>query len=197
MPVEARLLTGLAIALTVVYASTPFAIKLADRFEFYDRPVGYKGHGAPTPYLGGTAVIAGFVVAVLAIGVSPDKTLPLVGGALLLWAVGTVDDWRTLRPVTRVVIELGVAVALWQLGLGWDLGLGAAVDIAATAVWVVAVVNAFNLFDNMDGAASSIGAVVAAGLVVFGLVQDMPWVAISATAMCRPPLTTCRGFPEA
>ena len=154
MPIEARLLTGLAIAVAVVYASTPLAIKVADRLQFYDHPVGYKGHRAPTPYLGGAAVIAGFVVTVLVLGVTPDKTLPLVGGALLLWAVGTVDDWRTVRPLTRVVIEVGVAVALWTLGLGWDLGLGPVVDVMATAVWVVAIVNAFNLFDNMDGAAS-------------------------------------------
>jgi hypothetical protein len=51
LPTEARLLTGLGLALAIVYASTPIAIKLADRFEFYDRPVGYKGHGSPTPYL--------------------------------------------------------------------------------------------------------------------------------------------------
>ena len=125
----------------------------------------------------------------------------MVGGALLLWAVGTVDDWRTLRPLTRVVIEVGVALALWTLGLGWDLGLGSVVDVVATAVWVVAIVNAFNLFDNMDGAASSIGAVVAAGLVVFGLVQDIrgspsppPRCAAPASGSCR---TTCSGRPRA
>ena len=63
MPLEARLLFGLAIAVAVVHLATPLAIRVAERFEFYDRPVGYKGHASPTPYLGGTAVVAGFLAA--------------------------------------------------------------------------------------------------------------------------------------
>ena len=51
---------------------------------------------------------------------------------------------------------------LTAAGLGWHLGAGFAVDAAVTGIWVVAVVNSFNLFDNMDGAASTMAAVVAA-----------------------------------
>jgi UDP-N-acetylmuramyl pentapeptide phosphotransferase/UDP-N-acetylglucosamine-1-phosphate transferase len=65
LPLEARLLVGLAIAVAVVHLTTPFAIRVAERLEFYDRPVGYKGHAAPTPYLGGAAVVAGFLAALL------------------------------------------------------------------------------------------------------------------------------------
>src|SRR5579862_2234208 len=44
-----------AAALTIV--ATPWAIRLARRTNFYDQPKGYKQHAAPTPYLGGLAVI--------------------------------------------------------------------------------------------------------------------------------------------
>jgi UDP-GlcNAc:undecaprenyl-phosphate GlcNAc-1-phosphate transferase len=184
LPLEARLLVGLATALLVAHLATPLAIKIADRYQFYDRPVGYKGHDAPTPYLGGAAVVAGFLVAVLAMGGSWDRTLPLVGGVVAMWAVGTIDDRRTLPPVSRVAAELGLAVLLWALGLGWDLGAGPALDLLATAFWIVAVVNAFNLFDNMDGAASSMAAVVAGGLAVLGVVQGDTWLAVVAAALC-------------
>ena len=56
MPLEARLISVLALTIAVVYWTTPLAIRVADRFEFYDRPRGYKGHASPTPYLGGAAV---------------------------------------------------------------------------------------------------------------------------------------------
>ena len=46
MPAEARLLAGLAVSLVIVYVATPFAIRVADRYEFYDRPVGFKRHAA-------------------------------------------------------------------------------------------------------------------------------------------------------
>jgi hypothetical protein len=151
LPVEARLSIGLAIALAVVYVTTPLAIRVADRLQFYDRPVGYKGHARPTPYLGGAAVVAGFVASVVLLTGDWRRTLPVVAGMLVLWVVGTLDDRRTLTPATRVAVEILLASAIWALGLGWDLGAGPAVDLLLTAFWIVAIVNAFNLFDNMDG----------------------------------------------
>src|SRR5215207_4644864 len=190
LPLEARLLTGVAIAAAVVYWATPVAIRVADRFEFYDRPVGYKAHGQPTPYLGGAAVIAGFVVAVVLLSGQWERTLPLVFGVAVLWSLGTLDDRRTVSPRLRVGVEVGLAALLWSAGLGWDLGAGPALDLAVTAFWVVAVVNAFNLFDNMDGAAPSMAAVVAGGLVIFGVADGNTWLAVTAAALCG----ACIGF---
>src|SRR5829696_5435453 len=147
LPLEARLLIGLAIALAVVHVSTPLAIRVAERFEFYDKPIGYKGHAAPTPYLGGAAVVAGFVVAMVLLGGDWDRSLPLIAGVVVLWVVGTIDDRRTVSPTARIAIEAALAAALWELGLGWELGAGTLVDLVATVIWIVAVVNAFNLFD--------------------------------------------------
>jgi UDP-N-acetylmuramyl pentapeptide phosphotransferase/UDP-N-acetylglucosamine-1-phosphate transferase len=190
VPLEARLLVGLALATAIAYATTPVAIRLAAHFEFYDRPVGYKGHAAPTPYLGGLAVITGFVVAVLALTSSPGRTLPLVAGVVLLSAVGTLDDRRTVGPLPRVAVEAALAAMLWASSLGWSLGLGGAVDLVATVIWVVAVVNAFNLFDNMDGASSTMACVVAAAVAVLGLVQSDVWLVATGAALCG----ACLGF---
>jgi UDP-GlcNAc:undecaprenyl-phosphate GlcNAc-1-phosphate transferase len=190
LPLEARLLTGIAIAAAMVYWATPVAIRVAARFDFYDRPVGYKTHGRPTPYLGGAAVISGFVVAVVLLSGDWQRTLPLVTGVALLWGLGTLDDKRTVSPLVRVAVELGLAGMLWSAGLGWDLGAGAAIDLAVTAFWVVAVVNAFNLFDNMDGAAPSMAAVVAGGLAIFGVADGNTWLAVTAAALCG----ACAGF---
>ena len=190
MSLEARLLLGLALAVSLVYWTTPLAIRIADRFEFYDHPVGYKGHGRPTPYLGGLAVVGGFAAVLLVLGTDWGRTLPLLGGVAVLWAVGTLDDRRTVTPGIRVTVEIGLAAALFAAGLGWDLGGGAFLNLLVTAVWVVAVVNAFNLFDNMDGAASSMGAVVAAGLALLGAVQGDAWLAVAAAALSG----ACAGF---
>jgi UDP-GlcNAc:undecaprenyl-phosphate GlcNAc-1-phosphate transferase len=119
LPLEARLLTGIAIAAAMVYWATPVAIRVAARFDFYDRPVGYKTHGRPTPYLGGAAVISGFVVAVVLLSGDWQRTLPLVTGVALLWGLGTLDDKRTVSPLVRVAVELGLAGMLWSAGLGW------------------------------------------------------------------------------
>jgi UDP-N-acetylmuramyl pentapeptide phosphotransferase/UDP-N-acetylglucosamine-1-phosphate transferase len=190
LPLEVRLLSGLTLAMAIVYAATPFAIRIAGRFDFYDKPVGYKGHVAPTPYLGGAAVISGFVITVLALSSDLGRTLPVVVGVVVLWAVGTLDDRRSVTPANRVAVEFGLATMLWSADLGWSLGLGSAVDLLATAVWVVAVVNAFNLFDNMDGASSTMASVVAGAVAVLGLVQSDVWLAATGAALCG----ACLGF---
>jgi hypothetical protein len=42
--------------------------RVAPRTDFYDRPRDYHKHGAPTPFLGGAAVLVGFLVAAVAVG---------------------------------------------------------------------------------------------------------------------------------
>ncbi len=190
MALETRLLVGLALATAIVYAATPVAIRLAVRFDFYDAPAGYKAHVAPTPYLGGLAVVTGFVVAVLALTSDPRQTLPVLGGVLVLWAVGTIDDRRTVAPAQRLAVEAALAAMLWATGLGWSLGLGGGADLVATTVWVIAVVNAFNLFDNMDGASGTMACVVAAAVAVLGLVQSDVWLVVTGAALCG----ACLGF---
>src|SRR6267378_3462981 len=98
MTLSERVLVGVALAAALVYVLTPQAIALADRLQFYDKPVGYKGHLKPTPYLGGAAVMAGFAIAASSVAGDWGKTAPLLGGATLLWAIGTIDDRRTVAP---------------------------------------------------------------------------------------------------
>src|SRR3954466_13506433 len=123
LPPEARLALGLIVAVALVYSATPLAIRVADRLQFYDKPAGYKGHARPTPYLGGSAVMVGFLLALFCVSVADgDRTLPLVGGMAVLWAVGTVDDRHNVSPGLRVAFEVVVAAVLWQGGLGGGPG---------------------------------------------------------------------------
>ncbi len=190
LPLEARLLTGLAIAIAVVYWTTPIAIRVADRLDFHDKPRGYRGHTHSTPYLGGAALITGFVVALLLFAADLGRTAPVVAGVLVLWVVGTWDDRREIAWWLRVIVELGLATMLWATGYGWDLGFGGSVDLLMTAFWVVAVVNAFNLFDNMDGQSATMGLVTSIGLAALGIAIGDAWLAVAGTALAG----ACFGF---
>lgn len=184
------LVVGLSVAVAAAYVLTPVAIRLADRWEFYDRPAGYKGHASPTPYLGGLAVISAFVLAAAVSAGHADRTLPLIAGVILMCALGTIDDRWSLSPGSRVAVEAVLATALWAIGLGWNLGLGGGVDLVLTIVWIVAVVNAFNLFDNMDGAAGTMAAVASGAVAVLGVATDNVWLAAMGAALCG----ACVGF---
>lgn len=170
--------------------TTPVAILAARRLAFFDVPFGYKGHKTPTPYLGGAAVMTAFAVVLLLVYPSAVPTLSLLGGVAVMWALGTVDDKRNVSPLLRVVVEFALGFLLSELGHGWRLGAGAGVDAVVTGVWVVGVVNAFNLFDNMDGAASMMAVAATAGTCVLALFAGDHWAAIGSIALCG----ACLGF---
>ncbi len=88
MPDEARLIVAFALALGAAFAATPVAISTAARVDFLDKPVGYKGHAAPTPYLGGAAVLGGFALGALTLGGEFARLSPIFVSAFALWALG-------------------------------------------------------------------------------------------------------------
>ncbi len=190
MSVETRLVAALLVATAAAYLLTPVAIRAANHLDFFDQPKGYKGHATPIPYLGGSAVLAAFLLALLALAGDAARTVPLLAATAVLWAVGTVDDRRHLSPALRVAVEVTLALGLWGAGLGWELGHGDALDAALTVIWVVGVVNAFNLFDNMDGATSTMGAVVGGAVAILGVVDQDPWLTAGGAALAG----ACLGF---
>src|SRR4051812_882067 len=171
MPAEAQLAIAFALAVGVAYATTPRAMALADRTQFHDAPTGYKGHARPTPYLGGVAVLAGFLLASVMLGGDFARLSPIVAIALCLWVLGTMDDRFNLSPWLRLSVEAGGALVLWASGLGFDLFAADGLNVAVTVLWVVGITNAFNLMDNMDGAAATIGAVTGAAVAVLALIE--------------------------
>ena len=186
----ARLVGASAVPLVAVLAATPLAIRVARRIGFHDCPSGYKRHAGPTPYLGGAAVLLGFLGGAIPFAGGLSRFLPVLACAVALWAVGTLDDRRTVPPLRRVGAEVLAAAALWASGLGWTLFDSGVPDLVLTVVWVVGVVNAFNLMDNMDGAAGTVAAVSAAGTAGLALVGGDPVLAGLALAMGG----ACAGF---
>jgi UDP-GlcNAc:undecaprenyl-phosphate GlcNAc-1-phosphate transferase len=182
---ELALVTALVAALLL----TPLAIRLARATNFYDRPVGYKGHGSPTPYLGGAAVIASFLLAGALLGSEASAFAPIALGAVALLVVGTVDDRYGLGPLTRMAIEIGVAAVLYAGGVGWTFFASDGLDFAFTVVFVVGVVNAYNLMDNMDGATATVAGVSAA---VLGVLAAQHSAALAAIAFALS--GACLGF---
>jgi UDP-GlcNAc:undecaprenyl-phosphate GlcNAc-1-phosphate transferase len=180
-----RLLLALVLPALLVFLTVPIAIAVARRTGFVDSPSGYKAHLRPTPYLGGSAVMVAAlpVAAVLALG-GLGAYWPILAGAGVLWAVGTVDDRVNLSPWLRVALEIAVAWLLWDQGIGWSFLDSGAANLLLTAFWVVAIVNAFNLMDNLDGAASTVGVVCAAAAAAIASIGGATALAVIAISLC-------------
>jgi UDP-GlcNAc:undecaprenyl-phosphate GlcNAc-1-phosphate transferase len=131
----------------------------------------------PVPRLGGVAVFvatAASVVAVLAAygwgaAVGLEKPATFFGGLLLagflVFAAGVVDDLYNLPPKTKLLAQVAAALVAWQAGFRIEhftffgtLDLHA-LSLPVTLLWIVAVTNAFNLIDGLDGLATAIALV--------------------------------------
>ncbi len=177
------------VAAVATYLLTPLAIRLAVRTAFFDRPAGYKEHGEPTPYLGGTAIMVGLLTGIAAGGLHRHYVLVVVC-AVVVWIMGTVDDRLSLPILIRVTVEVAIGIALAVGGLGWNVFHLGIADGVLTVLWVVGVMNAFNLMDNMDGAAATTAAASALGAACIALLSNQRGPA----TLCLATAGACVGF---
>ena len=99
MPPAAEICAALLLAAGVTWLAVPPVRRLAERTDFLDHPVGYKQHGRSTPYLGGLAVMLGFLAAAIPFGGAPLRLrFRSCSAPSALWVVGTVDDKVGLGP---------------------------------------------------------------------------------------------------
>jgi UDP-GlcNAc:undecaprenyl-phosphate/decaprenyl-phosphate GlcNAc-1-phosphate transferase len=190
LPDEVRLAAAFLLAAGIACALTPVAIRVALRTGWLDRPVGYKAHVSPTAYLGGAAVMVGFLVAAGLTTTDPDLFVPLAAAAVGLAVLGAIDDKVTVRPRWRLIAEVAAATLLWGLGVGWEFLSSGFEQLLLTIIWVVAFTNAFNLMDNMDGAGATVGAVCSAGIAALAVSESAIGLAAVALAVCG----ACLGF---
>ena len=146
-------------------AVIPLAQRVAILNNVTSLPRADRLHEKPTPYLGGVPIILVAAAASPFVGDWQLEGAVIIIGALLLGVVGLLDDIRNLRPAPRLIAE--VCAALGAVAAGAHVQIfGGVIDVLLTVVWFVGVTNAFNIVDNMDGAAGGIACATAVGLVI-------------------------------
>jgi UDP-GlcNAc:undecaprenyl-phosphate GlcNAc-1-phosphate transferase len=158
------------IALIICLAALPVVKWLARSFNLYDAPGPLKIHHGAVPRLGGIAMFAGLLAgcATLYLGASRPSLLPILVFALI-WAVGLVDDLRSLGASFRFLVQISAGALLWFAGWRLDWFGAPALDLAATCMLVAFMINAMNLLDGMDGLAASISAVSCVGFLIISV----------------------------
>jgi UDP-GlcNAc:undecaprenyl-phosphate GlcNAc-1-phosphate transferase len=165
---------------------TPGARRLALRFRILDLPNHRKLQRVPVPYLGGVAVVGALLVgwAVLRSGWIPylpvldgPVATALLAGALAMMLLGLADDIWGLSPRFRLIGQVLIILAVlaptgvfetMRLG-SLTLALPPVLTVALATFWVLAMTNAGNLMDGMDGLAAGVGATASAGLAYLAL----------------------------
>ena len=191
-------------SLGISFISTKFVRDIAIRKGWVAGPAHERHlHSNALPRLGGVAIVFSFLlttaIALLLESVfeksgsnfSTRPLLTILPPAALIFLLGIYDDLHTAGPYLKFSVQAVAGTMLFAGGLRiLDLPLlfGAHqfswfVGLPLTIFWVMAITNAFNLIDGLDGLAA--GAALFSTLVMFvvALLGNAPLVSLLALAL--------------
>ena len=218
MPTTSAYIVVFVVALVATLLVTPLCRWGATRFGVVAEPSERAVHSTPIAYLGGAAMLIGFLVAFAvawASGSFPDMfetlTVPLgvALGAVVLCAVGTLDDVRDVSAPAKtagivlagsVMVLMGVSLLYFRLPFVDTLFvLGPDLAPLISVLWVLGMANAVNLIDGLDGLAAGIVAIAAGSFFLYGHKLASPAVGLLGTDNPSPLIAViiagiCIGF---
>jgi len=191
VPYREFLLAGLTAAVITFLLVGPVRV-LALKLGAVAWPRGRDVHITPTPRWGGLAMLGGVLAGVLmafqlpALRLAFDYSNEVVGvmiAAVLLAVVGALDDRYDLDALTKFAGQVMSAGILIIFGVQWTvfwfpwggsgngnfLLLGTDQGLFVTVLLTVALVNAMNFVDGLDGLAGGIGMISALATSLFTL----------------------------
>ena len=190
-------------AFVVSFLLTPAVKKLAFRIGAVDIPRDDRRmHKKPTALLGGLAIFAGFLVAVLLFVPIDSAFRGILIGSIIIIIMGIFDDIYALSAKLKLIIQIGaalfpvlngvkvdmIAVPKFIDEFGYlDLGYFA---IPLTLIWIVGVTNAINLLDGLDGLACGVSSISSLTLLCIALLVGEPEIAFTTAALTG----ACFGF---
>ncbi len=191
---------ALLVAFMISFTVTPLARIFAYSIGALDVPKDERRmHKKTTPLLGGLAIFAGFVVtSVLFCGMSRELQVTLCG-AMLIVITGVIDDRFNMPAVLKFAIQIAVATGTVLLGdivieditiFGKLIVFGPVWGTVICVFWIVALINAINLIDGLDGLACGISAIGAFTILIISIIYSNTYMVTFACIL----LGACAGF---
>jgi UDP-GlcNAc:undecaprenyl-phosphate/decaprenyl-phosphate GlcNAc-1-phosphate transferase len=155
-------LTAFGISAAVTALATPAVRAIAMRWGYYAVPVRDRWHRKPVPFLGGFAIVLGFLAGLSRLD-HWSALAPLLLCSGLMAVLGIVDDFRKLRPSMKLVAQMLIAGLLLMLVSAPPVTGSVVLNQLLAFIWIIGITNAFNLLDNMDGLSTGVAAIAGAG----------------------------------
>jgi UDP-GlcNAc:undecaprenyl-phosphate GlcNAc-1-phosphate transferase len=183
------------VSMALAWLAVPVTTRIAQRFGMIDLPDRHKAHARPTPLLGGCAIFAAILMpTLLALATAriwahdlegipawvpaevrlhisgaasrAPQALGILACAFVLHVIGIIDDRKDLGPWLKLAGQFIVStVAAVFFDVRALTLAGPAISCIVTVIWLVAITNAFNFLDNMDGLSAGVAAICAAALL--------------------------------
>jgi UDP-GlcNAc:undecaprenyl-phosphate/decaprenyl-phosphate GlcNAc-1-phosphate transferase len=185
---------GVAAGTTLV--TTPVVRRIAVRAGWVVQPDERRIHTRPTATVGGIAMFLGFVAAMAVAWrmhqfdtlFTTSEPLGVVAGAAVIFFVGLADDlrdWSAPAKMTGIVLA-GIVLALTGVTMYYfrlprldPISVGRDLQPLATVLWLVAIANAINFIDGLDGLAAGIVAIASGTFFLYGQELDRKGILIA------------------
>lgn len=199
LPLWGRVIFGMGAAALISFCGIPFARRLAYKIGAMDVPEDDRRmHGQPIPRLGGVAIVFSFLTLTFLLVPMDSQMLRIVNGSVVILILGILDDIRRLKPLTKLLVQILAAImavsrenlinSLWLTpGVCLELGV---LSWPVTVLWLVAVTNAVNFIDGLDGLAVGICSVSAGSMLAAALMLGQESHALVLAIL----LGACTGF---
>ncbi|MCK4766537.1 MAG: undecaprenyl/decaprenyl-phosphate alpha-N-acetylglucosaminyl 1-phosphate transferase [Candidatus Aminicenantes bacterium] len=171
---EIILVLSFVLAFLLTIYGTPVARKVAFRYNLLDTPDGaLKKQKEPVPYMGGVIIYFAFISPVGILFPFSRELLGILFAGSIVLIVGLFDDLKALTPgikflfqvvATYILIKSGIRISLLFLP-GW-------LNAILSFIWILAIINAFNIIDIMDGMAASVAMFCCITIFIISLYND-------------------------
>jgi UDP-GlcNAc:undecaprenyl-phosphate GlcNAc-1-phosphate transferase len=198
-----QIAAALIIAFILSFCVTPLVKRFAHRVGAIDIPKDARRvHTHPIPRLGGLAIFIGFLCSVALFADISVEIRGILFGAVLIVALGVIDDMRPLPALLKFVVQIAAALIAVFHGVNIEffanpfalsnynyvsLGVWA---IPVTVLWIVGITNSVNLIDGLDGLAVGVSAISSIVMLVIAVLVADTNVAIIMAALAG----ACLGF---
>ena len=160
---------------------------IAPKLKCMDIPTDARRmHAKPIPLIGGLGIYIAFTVSALAFGYGSTAIPYILGGGIIV-VCGILDDKYTVSPLCKLLCQCAAGIILCLFGVtvqhicffGFHIPMGI-FQYPMTVLWVMAVSNAFNLIDGLDGLCSGITVIASGGVGLLAIANGHSEVFVCA-----------------
>jgi UDP-GlcNAc:undecaprenyl-phosphate/decaprenyl-phosphate GlcNAc-1-phosphate transferase len=189
------LTVAFGLALGLALAATPLGVRLAWAVGYLDHPQARKLHTSATALLGGVVVFACALASWLLVhamrGSGTEREAAfLLCGAVVALVLGLWDDRFGMQPHIKLLGQLAAGALLLASGVRLQTGLPVPLETGLTLIGLVALMNAVNFLDNMNGVVAGYAAVALSAFAWTSAARGATGLACAQLALAG----ACAGF---
>ena len=175
-------------AFIIVLATMPLIRKYALRLGFMDVPSARKIHIDPIPLGGGVGIFLAFILVVAAAaGIKGlEGSQPAIGiivGIALIVLIGLYDDYFEMDAQAKMLGQIIAAIVFLAFVKDVSPIMSFPAYPILAVLWIVALQNALNFLDNMDGLCGGLSMMIATGFGILFVLKGMTIYAILSFAL--------------